>query len=806
MKISLNWLKRYIDLKLSSVEIGNILTDTGLEVESIQQIGTVEGNLAGLVVGQVTACSPHPNADRLKVTNINTGTGELQIVCGAANVAVGQKVVVALVGSTLYPTSGKPLSIKATKIRGEDSFGMLCAEDEIGLGNKHDGIMVLPADTPIGSPLKDLIALHPDTIFEIGLTPNRSDALGHLGVARDLKAYLNFHRKSNLSVKWPVLVDRVLSNAQHIAVNLVAQDSCSSYCSAIIDSLTISDSPEWLKLALTSIGLQPINNVVDVTNFVMHELGTPLHAFDAKAIFGGIHVRKSAENELLTTLDGVSRKLKGNELVIADDKEVLCLAGILGGQKAAVNNSTKTIFLESALFDSISIRKSAKLHNLSTDASFRFERGVDPDLTLFALNRTIDLLIEVAGGRITQGPNELSCAAIPIKTLTINLLQINSTIGCDLKPSDVESILIDLDFKIIEKKAENWLISAPNYRTDVTRPIDVTEEILRIYGFNSVPIPEKFHFAFTPSILKTKQHLGKQASDFLVAKGFSEIMTNSLTKAAYSELEKESSQPVKILNPLSSELSQMRQTLVFGLLETIEYNQNRQQSNLKLFEFGACYSQNGDKYIQSNQLALCLTGKKEIEGWNNNSLENSFYTLKGQLISLLNRLGEFTMEESELSAHAYFSHGMQYEINKEKVIEIGSIKQSFKNKFSLRNDVFIAIIQWDKLVEMAEKRKVIFKPLPKTFEVRRDFSLLLDTATNYLEIERIALQTEKVLLKQVNLFDVYEGDKIEKGKKSYAISFQFQDNENTLTDVAIDFCMNNIRKNLEKKLGVKLRD
>lgn len=805
MKISYNWLAKYLDNKLSAIEIATILTDTGLEVESTTAIGQVKGDLEGVVVGEVIECIQHPNADRLKITQVSIGTKQLQIVCGATNVAIGQKVAVALVGTTLYPSPDNPLTIKEAKIRGEESSGMLCAEDELGIGNSHDGILILEKNTPIGLPISEVIKLHPDVVFEIGLTPNRSDAMGHIGVARDLKAFLNHHRNSELSITWPILKNYNVIDKQEVTVSITDPENCSRYCSAVIENVSVGESPEWLKIALQSIGLHPINNVVDVTNYVMHELGTPLHAFDKMALSGEIKVRPAIANESIVTLDGIERKLKGTELVIANAKEALCLAGVMGGQQAAVSNATTSLFLESAVFNAVSIRKTAKIHNLNTDASFRFERGVDPDLTFFALNRAIDLLLDVAGGHLIQGPQDVIIHTPKRKEFDIDIVQINKLIGIQLSAVAVEKILLDLDFQINTKNESCWTVTAPNYRTDVNRMADVAEEILRIIGFNSVPIPDKFHYAFTPPPIVTKNNCEKQISEFLVAKGFAEIMMNSLSKSSYSTFIPEDQEPVRIMNPLSSELSQMRQTLIFGLCETIVYNQNRQQSDLKLFEFGASYHKIKDAYVQTNQLALSITGKQEVESWNNAKKTSTIFTLKGTIYSLLARFNIFEIQESIIALQPFFSEGLSFSIQNQVIAEIGTLNQRLKSNFGIKNDVFIAIINWDLLFEFIQQKRTLFKELPKTFEVRRDFSLLLNETTNYQEIERIAYQSEKTLLKKVNLFDVYEGDKLENGKKSYAVSFHFQDIEKTLTDQVIDACMERIRKNLEKELGANLR-
>ncbi len=806
MKVSYNWLKKYLDFSLSSQEVDDVLTKTGLEVESVLPIGSVEGNLKGIVVGEVLSCIQHPNADRLKITQVTVGNETLQIVCGASNVAQGQKVAVALVGTTLHPNPKESIVIKEAKIRGEASFGMLCAEDELGIGNSHDGILILDNNLQNGTPLSEVIQLTPDFQIEIGLTPNRSDAMGHIGVARDLKAYLNYHGNSKLEIKWPELNTLNTKDQAPVHINISATEACNRYCGAVISNVKIAPSPEWLQTALTSIGLEPINNVVDITNYVMRELGTPLHAFDLNAIGSEVIVRKANPSEQLITLDGVERKLHADDLLIANTNEALCLAGLMGGKASGVSNETHSIFLESANFDAVSIRKMAKRHGLNTDASFRFERGVDPELTYFALNRAIDLIVTITGGTLTGGTIDKIINPIQAAKININLTHINTLIGLELSSIDIETILLALDFKIIGKNQEDWEIVAPSYRTDVTREADVIEEVIRIVGFDAIPIPQKWSFSAAPYDGLSKHQFQSNVSEFFVAKGFSEIMMNSLSKGAYAELNPATAtQAVRILNPLSSDLNTMRQNMAFGLLETIAYNQNRQQADMKIFEFGSSYAKIGDQYQQENHLALAISGRKEIESWNNSNDASNFFTLKGAVISLLNRYGIHKTVEDNLSAVSYYSDGLSLSHDGQTLVTIGIVSKSIQKYFDVKNEVYIAIFNWDLLHSLSKKQESVFSELPKTFEVRRDFSLLMEHNITYKQLKDIALKSCDKHLKEVRLFDVYIGEKIGSDKKSYALSFHFQDQEHTLTDQIVDPLMENIRRQFEKQLGVSLR-
>jgi phenylalanyl-tRNA synthetase beta chain len=810
MKISFNWLKKYINTEISVEEAGQILTDTGLEVESIEKIEAVKGGLEGVVIGKVLTCEKHPDADKLNVTTVDIGTETLQIVCGAPNVAAGQTVVVATVGCALYPKPDEPFKIKAAKIRGVDSFGMLCAEDELGIGESHAGIMVLPDDLAIGSNAATYFDLEDDYQLEIGLTPNRADAMGHIGVARDLMAHLNFHKKLNLKINWPKV--NVLNPTSNFPITIKIEDkqNCSRYCGVTITDVKVAPSPEWLQKSLRAVGLTPINNVVDVTNFVMRELGTPLHAFDADLLSGQIVVKKATKDSKFVTLDGVERTLSGEELMISNGIADLCIAGVFGGLTSGIKSETQNVFLESAVFNSVSVRKTARNHGLNTDASFRFERGVDSELTFYALQRAANLIIEVAGGSIGMNPEDVRTENFENKnSLKINLDKVNQLIGYQIPKEEHLSILSDLDFKILSENESEIELKIPAYRIDVTREADVAEEVLRIYGFNNIPLPDRWHLAINSKKSIERDKIQGTISELLVAKGFYEVLNNSLTKTTYAEtFESEilkSERNVRLLNPLSQDLEVMRQTLVFGLMENIQRNQNRQNPNLKLFEFGKNYHLYPSGYEETNVLAIAITGSKSMELWSSDKDLVSYYTLKGIVKSLFDRLGLFDHLQFQTLQNELFSDGEKCKILKKDILEIGLISQKLLDHFDIKNPVYCAFINWDQLIESLKIVKINFKDLPKTFAVRRDFSLLLNKETTYGELKETALNCDKKLLREVNLFDVYEGKNLEAGKKSYALSFTFQDQERTLTDSEIDAVMNKIKTSFEEKFGASLR-
>lgn len=810
MKISFNWLKKYIDTEISVEEAGQILTDTGLEVESIEKIEAVKGGLEGVVIGKVLTCEKHPDADKLKVTSVDVGTDTLQIVCGAPNVAAGQIVVVATVGCTLYPKPDEPFKIKAAKIRGVDSFGMLCAEDELGIGESHAGIMVLPDLLKIGSNVATYFDLEDDYQIEIGLTPNRADAMGHIGVARDLMAHLNFHKKQNLKISWPEINELNPTSNFPITIKIEDHQNCSRYSGVTITGVKVAPSPEWLQKSLRAVGLTSINNVVDITNFVMRELGTPLHAFDADLLNGQIIVKKATKDSKFITLDGVERTLSGEELMITNGTDDLCIAGVFGGQTSGIKTETKNVFLESAVFNSVSVRKTARHHGLNTDASFRFERGVDPELTFYALQRAANLIMEVAGGSIGMTPQDIKTENFEHKKLlTINLDRVNQLIGYSIPKDQHFSILSDLDFKILSENENEIELEIPAYRIDVTREADIAEEVLRIYGFNNIPIPERWHLAVNAKKSIDRDKIQGTISELLVAKGFYEVLNNSLTKTSYAETFEgetlKSERNVRLLNPLSQDLEVMRQTLVFGLLENIQRNQNRQNPNLKLFEFGKNYHLYPSGYEETNVLAIAITGSKSMELWNSDKDLVSYYTLKGIVKSLFDRLGLFEHLQFQTLQNELFADGEKCKILKKDILEIGLVSQKLLEHFEIKNPVYCAFINWDQLIESLKIVKINFKELPKTFAVRRDFSLLLNKETTYGELKETALNCDKKLLREVNLFDVYEGKNLEAGKKSYALSFTFQDQERTLTDTEIDAVMSKIKMSFEEKFGASLR-
>lgn len=809
MKVSYNWLKQYTTISATPEELDKILTDTGLEVEGVEKIEAVKGGLTGVVVGKVLTCEKHPDADKLKVTTVDVGAGEpLQIVCGAPNVAAGQKVVVATVGTTLWPTPEEAFKIKLSKIRGVESQGMLCAEDELGIGKSHAGIMVLDEAIEVGTPASKVFNLEDDYTIEIGLTPNRADAMGHIGVVRDYIAYANFHQQASLKLEMPNVQDcSTGTNQKTVSIEVADATLCPKYAGLTIDGVTIKPSPSWLQNKLRAVGISPINNIVDITNYVMRELGTPLHAFDYEQLNGKIVVRNAKAGEKFVTLDGVERTLSSQNLMITNGEENLCIAGVYGGLNSGVKESTTTVFIESAYFNPVSVRKTAKEHGLSTDASFRFERGVDPSLTEYALRRCASLILEIAGGEIAM-PEVVIGSTEASRQVEFSYTRCNQLIGTTISKEQVKEILSYLDINVLAEQDDLLTLSVPTYRVDVLREADVIEEVLRIYGFNNVPLPEKMNMSVgvfpKPDIEKVQATL----SEFLVGKGFSEMMNNSLTKSSYIEKfggeTLKSAHNVPILNPLSNDLDVMRQSMVFNALETIEHNQNRQNPDLKLFEFGKVYHK-FENYTENKRLLLAVTGKSNQENWNDSNDSNSFYSLKGYVMAILKRLGlDQFVKEKALEQHDLLD-GLKLSVLKNQIGQIGIVSASIRKHFGIKNDVFIADLDWDAILSSLKMVKIQYQELPKTFAVRRDFSLLLDNSVTYAQIEEIAKNADKKILKQVGLFDVYEGKNLPEGKKSYAVSFIFQDAEKTLQDAQIDGVMLKIRKGLEDQLGAELR-
>ncbi len=817
MKISYNWLSQYVKTNKNIEQIADILTQTGLEVEGLDQVEMVTGGLHGLVVGHVVSKEKHPNADKLSVTKVDVGTGELlDIVCGAPNVAQGQKVVVATVGTTLFPIEGEPFKIKKGKIRGEVSLGMICAEDEIGLGIDHDGIMVLDEKAKIGMPVAELFNLENDVCIEIGLTPNRTDGMSHVGVARDLVAALHnmegIDQEPKSQVTWPD-VSGFKTDNNDLTIDVQVQDAelCPRYCGVTLTNITLAPSPEWMQKRLKTIGIKPMNNVVDITNYVLHELGQPLHAFDAKKIAGNKIIVGTVNNKTkFTTLDEVERELNHEDLMINNEDEPMCIGGVFGGLSSGVSDTTTSIFLESAYFNPVSVRKSAKRHGLNTDASFRFERGVDPNMTVFALKRAALLMKEYAGAKISSEIIDLYPEPIADFEVDVKWENITRLIGFEIPKERIRNILNDLDIKVVSEDDAGLKLAVPPYRADVKREADIIEEILRIYGFNNIPIPEKINASLSYSKKPNREKVLNIVADYLASNGYMEIMSNSLTKEKYgNEIKVEHLNPeerVKILNPLSSDLGVMRQTLTYGALEAVLRNQNHKNTDLKLFEFGKEYRLKTDnKYVETNKLLLLSTGNQQVENWNNKTRSVEFTDLKGQLDHVLQRLGIDKNRSESSTSSELFDGGLDVTINRKLVASVGWVNSTILAFFGIKKPVVMADVNWDVVLELLAMNRTKFKPIAKFPKVRRDLSLLIDESITFDQIKTIAKKAEKKSLVEIGLFDVYEGKNLEKGKKSYAVKFIFEDQEKTMTDKQIEKMMNKIQSSLEHQVGATLR-
>lgn len=820
MKISLNWLKSYIDTSLKAEEIANILTHIGLEVEGMEQIESIRGGLEGLVIGKVLTCEQHPNADKLHVTTVDLGQGEpLQIVCGAPNVAAGEKVVVATINTMLYPTGeAEGFKIKKSKIRGIESFGMLCAEDEIGIGTDHAGIILLPEDTPVGIPAREYYQIEDDYLLEIGLTANRADAMSHYGVARDLAVYLQSHDmpyKLNLPDVSACQAGSVTDKS--VQVEVLNHEAAPRYMGLTITGVKVAESPDWLKTRLRSIGLNPHNNVVDITNFILHEIGQPLHAFDANKIKGRkIVVRTCPEGTPFVTLDGVERKLSERDLMICDEEKPMCLAGVFGGLDSGVTEETTEVFLESAYFNPVWIRKSAKRHGLSTDASFRYERGIDPNIAPYALKRAALLVTELAGGQISSPVTDIYPEPIQPFHFEISLDRVKRLIGKNIPDETIRKIIAALDVKIEQEEGETLHVAVPAYRVDVQREADLVEDILRIYGYNNVEIPQAVHSTLSYAPHPDREKVTNLVADLLTANGFNEIMSNSLTKAAYYDDLKayKAENCVRIINPLSSDLSVMRQTLLFNALEAVELNTNRRNSDLKLYEFGNCYWYNPDKasegglapYSEQNHLSILITGADHALSWNTKAQPTSFYTLKAMVEKLFNRIGiDLNNAVMESLQSDLYREAVTYKINGKQIVEMGIVSKKIRSKFDIKADVYYLEMNFDAFLKLTKNHKVTVEELSKFPEVRRDLALLVDTQVTFSQLREIAFSVEKKLLKNVTLFDVYEGDKLPAGKKSYALNFVLEDTTKTLTDQVIDRVMSNLIREFERRAGAQIR-
>ena len=837
MNISYNWLKRYIALPDSAEKVAQILTSLGLEVGKVEKVQTIKGGLEGLVVGEVITCVDHPNSDHLHITTTRVAPDAepLQIVCGAPNVAAGQKVIVATVGTVLYDGDEK-FTIKKGKIRGEESLGMICAEDEIGVGSSHDGIMVLPADTPVGMPAKEYFGVEDDTLIEVDITPNRADGASHYGVARDLYAYYKAKGEEAIKLEKPSVEHfHVQSHALPIEVVVENADACPRYTGVSIKGVTIQESPDWLKKALNTIGIRPINNVVDVTNFVLHEMGQALHSFDADKIKGNkVIVKNATEGQKFITLDGVERTLSAADLMICNAEEPMCIAGVFGGQESGISETTTNVFLESAYFDPVSIRKTARRHQLSTDASFRYERGCDPNNTLYVLKRCALLIQEVAGGEIAMeivdainSQSPISNSPFPPFPVELNIDRVHALIGKEIGEETIETILRAMEVEIYSQENKVWQLGVPRYRVDVQRECDVVEDILRVYGYNNVEFPEKLNTSLSYNPKPNPVALQIRISEQLTAQGFNEILNNSLTKVSYYEplTELTLDTCVKIMNPLSQDLGVMRQTLLFGGLESIQRNANRKNADLKFYEFGNCYHYNAQKiadrqakdphwtydplyaYSEEPHLALWLTGNKSAQSWVQKEEKTSFYTLRAYVNNVLRRLGvnisNCTIEPLE---NELYTDGLLIKApNGKQIGSMGLVNSKLLKTFDIDNPVYYADLDWNMLLRLNKQYKPVINDLPKFPEVKRDFALLVDKSVKFADLAKAAMAAEKKLLKAVNLFDVYEGKNLEAGKKSYALSFILQDTENTLKDKQIEAIMAKLLKTFEEKFGAKLR-
>ena len=808
MKISYSWLQQFLQLDWNPEKTGELLTDLGLEVEGIETKESIKGSLEGVVIGEVITCEQHPNADKLKVTTVSLGEElPVQIVCGAPNVATGQKVPVATIGTVLYDAEGNSFKIKKGKIRGEESFGMICAEDELGLGKSHDGIMVLDNDLKPGTPAAEVFNIEKDFVFEIGLTPNRADAMSHFGVARDLRAGL-IQQGVNLELISPSVSDfHVDERRLKIDVEVDNKELVPRYCGISITDVEIKDSPEWIQNRLKAIGIAPKNNVVDITNYVLHELGQPLHAFDASKIKGNkVVVKTLAEGTKFTTLDEVERELSAEDIMICDaENNPLCIAGVFGGLKSGVTESTHTVFLESAYFNPVSVRKTAKRFALNTDASFRFERGIDINQTKYALKRAALLIQEYAGGKLSSDIMEFYPDKVKDFEVFLSFENVYKLIGQEIPRETIKNILVSLEIKINSVTEAGLGLVIPSYRVDVQREADIIEEILRVYGYNNIEFSHKLNTSISfdkDTFVKLENTIANQ----LTAQGFNETMANSLTKSDYIELSENlsDSHNVEMLNPLSNDLKVMRQSLLFSGLESIAYNINRKNSTLKFFEFGKTYHKYESGYQEDKHLSVFVTGSRTKESWKTLTQTSDFFYAKGVVTALLSRLGFDKLKTTPVKSDV-FSEGITLSLGKTKLVDLGVVKRSILKVFGIKQEVIYADINWDNLLKLAGNRKLKVTDLPKFPEVKRDLALLLDNKVEFKDLYNSAFQSEKKLLKEVDLFDVYEGDKLPEGKKSYALSFILQDDNKTLNDKQIDKIMQKLQQTFEKNYDAVLR-
>jgi len=821
MNVSYNWLKEYVDFDMTPQEVADALTSIGLEIDGLEEVQTIKGGLEGLVIGEVLTCEAHPNSDHLHITTVNVGTEEpLHIVCGAPNVAAGQKVVVAIVGTKLYD-GDECITIKKSKIRGEESFGMICAEDEIGIGTDHSGIIVLPDSAVPGTLAKDYYNIKSDYVLELDITPNRADACSHYGVARDLYAYLVQHDQKTAIRKPSVDAFKVENHDLDINVTIENKEACPHYAGVTIKGVTVKESPQWLKDRLQCIGLRPINNIVDITNYIVFAYGQPMHCFDADTIKGNqVIVKTMPDGTPFVTLDSIERKLSERDLMICNAEEPMCIAGVFGGLQSGTTETTKDVFLESAYFNPTWVRKTARRHGLSTDASFRFERGIDPNGVVYALKAAALLVKELAGGTISSDIKDVCLEQPHDFIVDLKYDYVDTLVGKHI-PVDtvIKRIVTSLEMKIVKQTSEGLTLAVPPYRVDVQRPCDVVEDILRIYGYNNVEIPTTLKSSLTIKGDNDRSNkLQNLIAEDLVGCGFNEIMNNSLTKAAYyTSLQKfPAEHSVKLINPLSSDLSVLRQTLLFGGLESISRNVNRQNANLRFFEYGNCYyfdesKRNAEKvlscYSEDYHLGLWLTGDKVVNSWAHPEEKTSIFEMKAYVEDVLRRAGVNRFElEIKPADDDIFAQAMEFVTRGGKRLAVfGSVNYTLLKSFDIAGDVFFADINWKVLMSTVRKLKISYTDLPKFPAVRRDLALLLDHSTTFAEVEKIAYETERKYLKEVKLFDVYEGKGLEPGKKSYAVYFILQDENQTLNDKMIDKIMSKLVANLTAKLNATLR-
>lgn len=808
MKISYNWLKQFLQTDWEVNKTSELLTDLGLEVEGVETIESIKGSLEGVVVGEVLTCIQHPNADRLKLTTVNLGSGDpVQIVCGAPNVAEGQKVPVATIGTMLYDDSGSGFKIKKGKIRGEESHGMICAEDELGLGTSHDGILILDDQLKPGTKAADVFNIEIDKVFEIGLTPNRADAMSHYGVARDFRAGLIQHG-INLELISPSVSDfQVDERRLRIDVEVDKKESAPRYCGISIVDVEVKDSPEWIQNRLKSIGLTPKNNIVDITNYVLHELGQPLHAFDADKIEGNKVVVKTLESGTkFTTLDGVERELHSEDIMICDAaSNPLCIAGVFGGIHSGVTEKTTSIFLESAYFNPVSIRKTAKRHALNTDASFRFERGIDINFTKYALKRAAILIKEYSNGKIASDVMDYYPEKMEDFQVFFSYDNAFRLIGQELDKETIKNILASLEIKISSETEAGLGLTIPSFRVDVQREADIIEEILRVYGYNNIKFSHKLNLSISSNSNKDIL-VENMVANHLTSLGFNETMANSLTKEDYISLSKnlKTEFNVSMLNPLSNDLKVLRQSLLFSGLESISYNLNRKNNSLKLYEFGKTYHKYEHGYQEDKHLTIFISGARTKDTWTSPSQNSDFFYLKGIIISILERIGISNLKTSPIKSDV-FSEGIVFSLGKKKLLEFGVVTKQIRKEFGIKQEVLFADFDWSTILSISGNKKIKVSNLTKFPSVKRDLALLLDEKITFKEIYDLAFQSERNLLKDVDLFDVYQGDKLPEGKKSYAVSFVLQDKNKTLEDRQIDKIMQKLQQSFEKNLKAVLR-